>query len=59
MKTEPNDLVDYLTKREHFATQILSGSVTVNLTDYEMAKLANNAVRMADYLIMALNSNEE
>lgn len=59
MKTEPNDLVDYLTKREHMATQILTGTVTIGLSDFEMAKLADNAVKLADKLIFALNLDQE
>lgn len=59
MITEPQHLVDYLTKREHIATQILTGTVTIGLSEYEMAKLADNAVKLADKLIFALNLDQQ
>lgn len=58
MKTDSKEYAQLMTKREHMATQILSATATVGLSEYEMAKLAMNAVRQTDYLIMALNSDE-
>lgn len=59
MSTDPNDNSMLLTKREHMATQILSGAVTIGLSEYEMAKLADNAVKLADKLIFAINLDQQ
>lgn len=65
MKTEPNEsmhpITDNvltcdkgLTKREYFAAMAMQG-ICANTSRYEPDRLANYAVRIADYLIEELN----
>ena len=60
-KIFPHDLIQNekhgLTKREHFATQILQGSGVTEYEDEDQRYIVREAVKLADILIEELNED--
>jgi len=57
--TRPNESVKYLTKREQFAAMAIQGILADGTSDSHYSDLAKRAVKMADYLIEALNEEKK